>query len=141
MSALNSGFIAFAAFISLSIGTNAKDAAKSCLSYEPSVVNLHGTIKVAKAFGAPGYGEDPKHDAKEHYLQLVLDEPICVVGALENDPDAESEHDVRNIQLVFPAKSFNRALLGKPVTPTGKLFHQITGHHHTRVLMTVDSIR
>jgi len=140
-SALNSRVAAVVFVIGFSTGHDAPKAAESCLSYCPTAVSLPGTVRIAKAYGPPGYGEDPKHDAKEDYPQLVLDKPVCVTGNLDDDPEAEGEQDVRNIQLVFPARPFDHALLGKPVMATGKLFHQVTGHHHTRILMTVDSIR
>jgi hypothetical protein len=59
--------------------------------------------------------------------------------------DSEAEKNVINLQLVFleGQKQYNKysSLQGRRVAVTGTLFHASTGHHHTKVLFTVTSIK
>ena len=108
----------------------------SCLSYEPSVVELSGTI-VRRTF-------PDAQDRPETYWYLDLSLPICVNPDPE-DPDLNyAQKDVRSVQLVFlKHKMFvtNNNLVGKKVTARGTLFAGITAHHHASVLLTVSTLR
>lgn len=109
-------------------------AAGACLKYEPSLVHLRGQIVERSAYGPPGYGEDPAHDSREHFLVLKLDSPICVDGTPDNELDSESEAGVPELMMVPPQ--------GQPIPRgraivSGTLFHAITAHHRTRVLIAV----
>jgi hypothetical protein len=114
---------------------------KVWLSYEPTVVQLKGTLSVKTYYGPPNYGENPESDAKEALPILILSKPVNVRG--NPDPkagfDRRSVEDVREIELVLtmPHKEF----IGKTVLVKGTLFHAFTGHHHTDVLMQVRSIK
>ena len=93
-------------------------------------------------YGPPNYGENPKTDSKESQYVLLLDSPIDVVGSKE-DVITQTEREVRRITLVvidFKANTV-KPLLGSRVVVEGTLFHAHTGHHHTRVLIEVSSIR
>jgi hypothetical protein len=85
-------------------------------------------------YGAPGFGEDPKHDKKEvgYYLDLAV--PLCVLPGSDI-----ARSGVRRIQLVLDEDGYSRLrpLVGKRVTLRGTLFGAITGHHHTPVLLNV----
>jgi hypothetical protein len=107
-----------------------------CLSYEPSVVELTGTITrktFADALGRP-----------EKYWVLEIFQPICV-NEDPKEPDLNyAQKDVRAIQLVFPEqKMYSRYkdLPGKKVIARGTLFAGITAHHHTSVLLTVSTLK
>jgi hypothetical protein len=50
-------------------------SARECLDYEPAILTIQGSASLKPAYGSPGFGEDPKHDAREDYLALVLDMP------------------------------------------------------------------
>lgn len=116
-------------------------AGEICLHYEPAVVELRGTIVLRTFFGPPNYGEDPEIDSRETQGLLELDRPICVARDPTNDANSEDERDQRIITLV-PAPGMNFGNYAKlHVTIRGTLFHAQTGHHHTRVLMTVNSVR
>jgi hypothetical protein len=108
----------------------------SCLPYEPSVVELSGTI-VRRTF-------PDAQDRPETYWYLDLSLPICVNPDPE-DPDLNyAQKDVRSVQLVFlKHKMFvtNNNLVGKKVTARGTLFAGITAHHHASVLLTVSTLR
>ena len=114
--------------------SNAADS--KCLEYGPAIVTLTGTIMSQMQYGPPNYGEDPAHDAKEAYWYLQLDDPICVNGKKDNSEEMEGEKNVRKVQIVY--------LNGYPqgdnwinhrASITGTLFHAVTGHHHTNVLI------
>ena len=108
----------------------------TCLSYEPSVVELTGTI-VRKTF-ADAQGRP------EICWLLDLSRPICV-NQDPKEPDLNyAQKDVRSIQLVFlEQKMFitYRDLLGKKVMARGTLSAGITAHHHTTVLITVGTLK
>ena len=71
---------------------------------------------------------------------LVLDRPVNVRGnsGPKSDYDTWSVEHIRKIQLVL--KGEHDELIGKKVLVKGTLFHGFTGHHHTDVLMDVQSI-
>lgn len=109
-----------------------------CLAYEPSVVSLTGTVRRVPAFGPPNYGESPKTDSREDYAALHLDTPICTRAPPGNVMNG-SQDGLRDLQLVF-TDGAPAALVGAKVTVTGTLFSAQTGHHHTKVLLTVASV-
>lgn len=121
--------------------TAQKTQEKKWLSYQPTVVELKGTLSIKTYYGPPNYGENPDTDAKETLPVLILEKPLNVRG--NPDPkagfDRKSAEDVREIQLVLtmPHKEF----IGKALLVRGTLFHAFTGHHHTEVLMDVRSIK
>jgi hypothetical protein len=60
-------------------------------------------------------------------------------------PDTEdvAEAGIRTMQLVFrDGEAFQQAKkwIGKRISVTGVLYHGITGHHHTTVLLKVKDI-
>jgi hypothetical protein len=82
-----------------------------------------------------------KGDAAATYWLLHLSRPICS-NASSDDP---AEANVTTLQLVFMGSGNEYArykgLVGRSVIISGTLYHQNTGHHHTRVLLTVGDIR
>ena len=110
------------------------------LSYEPTVVELEGTLTIKTFYGPPNYGENPKTDSKEKQWILKLKEPVDVIGdkGPPNDLTFTSVYRVTQMELVLLGRHNN--LIGKQVLVKGTLFHAHTGHHHTDVLMEVQSI-
>lgn len=107
--------------------------------YEPAVVELEGTLVIKTFFGPPNYGEDPGTDEKEDTRILSLDKPINIRSKDETDPVlGPTERDVRELQLVFDGNL--RKWVGKKLMVRGTLFHAHTGHHHTDVLLAVETI-
>jgi hypothetical protein len=110
-----------------------------CLSYEPAVVTLSGTL-VRKTFpGPPNYESVRKGDKPETNWFLDLPESVCVVED-KAEPDLNPKQGaVREIQLVLRPQQYGQheSLVGKRVIVTGTLFGEHTGHHHTPVLLTV----
>jgi hypothetical protein len=117
-------------------------APAGCLSYEPVVVHVHGTL-IRKTFpGPPNYEDIRKGDAAETFWFLRLGSPICV-NEDKSEPELNpSQKDIRRVQLVLEAGAYDKykALLGQRVVATGTLFGSHTGHHHTPVLLTVNSL-
>ena len=113
--------------------------AQKCVAYEPDTVSLSGTIKRRTFAGPPNYESVAKGDQPEQVWVLRLARSICVSAS----GDQEEEKNVSDLQLVFTdAEEYRRykSFVGQPVTVNGGLFHAHTGHHHTTVLLNVNSI-
>ena len=113
---------------------------QNCLSYDPAVVALTGTVKKVTFPGPPNYESVTRGDRPESTWVLYLNHPACV---MKNDLN-DNEGQVLTMQLVFSDPNLvarYKPLLGKQVTVEGTLFHSQTGHHHTKVLITVKHIR
>ena len=119
------------------VGTEA-----AALRYEPSVVELTGTVALEEHFGPPGFGEDPQSDAREVIAVLILDMPVSVEGDPPNVGFNQTSYaNVHRIQLVrgHTDPPFS-PYAGKHVAVSGTLYEGFTGHHHTDVLISVQSI-
>lgn len=113
-------------------------AQRKQVHYGPEKVAVTGKVVSRTFYGPPGYGENPKTDSRESQYLLLLDRPIDVLST----PEFETERGVKQITLVvvdFKATPV-RPWLHQRVTIEGTLFHAITGHHHTRVLIEVSTI-
>jgi hypothetical protein len=118
--------------------------AGECLDYEPAIVTIRGSVSLMPAYGPPGFGEDPEHDAREDYLALTFNPPACTKVGLNSLMENVAEADIRAIQLVFRnGEEFQQAKqwIGETIAVTGSLYHGFTGHHHTAVLLKVSEIR
>jgi hypothetical protein len=116
-------------------------SAEECLQCEPATVTIEGSVSLKPAYGPPGFGEDPRHDAREDYLALTLDTPVCVTASSKPQTEDIAESDIKTVQLVFRnSEALRRAKhwIGKKTSVTGSLYHGFTGHHHTTVLLNVD---
>ncbi|WP_322404040.1 DUF4431 domain-containing protein [Massilia luteola] len=94
---------------------------------------MSGTVTIETFFGPPGYGESPATDLKEQQAILHLTKPLCTVASQDNP----AEHDQATVTLVPMGKFSLQPFAGKLVTVSGPLFHAITGHHHTPVLIAI----
>jgi Domain of unknown function (DUF4431) len=113
-----------------------------CLSYEPSVVKVAGTLGRKTVPGPPNYESVSNGDRPETYWFVQLSRPVCV-GEDEKEPDLyPAKKDVGSIQLVLTPDAYAacKELVGKRVVASGTLFGAITGHHHTPVLLTVRTL-
>jgi len=115
---------------------------ESCLAYEPSVVQLTGTL-IRQTFPVPpNYQSVNQGDAPETGWYIQLAHPICV-DEDKHEPDLNpAQKSVQKIQLVVDPSVYKtqKYLVGKLVTVSGTLFGAHTGHHHTPVLLTVKSL-
>lgn len=113
-----------------------------CLSYEPAVVTLSGTL-VRKTFpGPPNYESVKTGDKPETSWFLDLPERVCV-NEDKSEPDLNPKQSgIHEIQLVIQPEQYqqHKGMVGRKVLATGTLFGEHTGHHHTPVLLTVRTL-
>lgn len=126
-------------FFALAFATQAL-AAPPCLKYEPEVVELKGKVKRVVFPGPPNYESVKAGDQPEPYYVLFLPNGVCVQGDPKDEINFETEKDIKSMQLMITDYKKYRPLLGKNVTVTGQLMHSHTGHHHTNVLVQVESM-
>jgi hypothetical protein len=112
-----------------------------CLKYEPAVVELKGTLKQVVFPGPPHFKSLQKGDTPETYWVLELGREECVDGDPEDELNTEPEDNVRSFQLILDSYDKYRKLVGKSAIVKGTLLHSFTGHHHTPVLLYVETIR
>lgn len=127
---------------SATAGLGQTTARAHCLSYEPSVVKLTGTLFRKTYPGPPNYEDVRRGDRPETSWFLKLSKPACV-NADKEQPDLNPAHEnIRTVQLVIPAEFYKKYkhLVGLRVIATGTLYGEFTGHHHTPVLLTVKSL-
>ena len=108
--------------------------------YEPDIVRLTGILRESTCPGPPEYESVERGDAPEHIFVLVLDSPIhvCDIPPKENSWN-EPEDNVSEIQVAASTRD-TQHLVGKHVAITGSLFHAITAHHRTEVVMIDNDI-
>lgn len=115
-------------------------AAPPCLKYEPAVVELKGKVKRVVFPGPPNYESVKAGDEPEPYYVLFLPKGVCVQGDPKDEINSETEKEIKSMQLMINDYKKYRPLLGKNVTVKGQLMHSHTGHHHTKVLVQVESM-
>lgn len=105
--------------------------------YEPFVVTLSGQVYTQTFPGRPNYEDIKAGDEKEIHWILDLESPISVVPREGKDPDGlnDPEESVRKIQIVMMPEYRFRFQNGKRYKISGSLFHAISGHHRTPVLI------
>lgn len=111
-----------------------------CFDYEPSIVELTGTMKRVVFPGPPNYESVKEGDEPEIYWVLSLDAAICVNGDSKSDFNT-SESKIKSLQLLIGKYNKYRYLLGQKVKVKGMLTHSFTGHHHTLVMLGVRDIK
>ncbi len=115
----------------------------ACLSYEPAIVQITGTLVRTTYPGPPNYENIRKGDRVETYWLINLNSPACV-NENKAEPDLDPElKSVTSIQLVLNANAYHRfkSLMGKRVAVSGTLSGGNTGHNHTRVLLTIRDMK
>jgi hypothetical protein len=112
------------------------------LTYEPDVVELRGAVVRGTFPGPPKYSDISQGDKSETAWILNLVEAVCV------EPKASDSlypglSGVMRVQLVLDPGQYKKflPLLEQKVAVSGKLFSAHTGHHHTKLLITVKDIR
>jgi hypothetical protein len=108
--------------------------------YESETYTLAGNLSEKVFYGPPGYGQDTTKDERIVTYILKLYRPIDVYSEKKKDDPSATEKNVAEIQLVI--KENAKVLpVNKNVSVKGKLFHGVSGHHLTAVLMDVVEIR
>ena len=118
---------------------------QTCLHYGPSAVTLEGTV-IRRPYPGPPNDESARQgDRPDTVLILSIPKPICVApDSASDESDKQPESGVRELQLAIGTDSVwaqLRAAHGSRLRVTGELFHAISGHHRTRVLIWVIQIR
>jgi hypothetical protein len=115
----------------------------NCLDYQPNQVVLRGKLARQVFPGRPNFADVRKGDEPEDSLILHLTKPICVNDNTSVDMTADAESNVQEVQLVVANSDDWKkvaALAGSEIAVSGSLFHRVTGHHHTAVLITVTNL-
>jgi hypothetical protein len=123
--------------------------ANPILHYEPAVVELTGIIEQQTFPGPPNYESIANGDEIEKGWYLQLSEPVEVVKTKNDDSstNSETERNVKIMQLTWDDENpkLDKAIRNSTkkknkVRLKGDLFHRLTGHHHSKVLMSVDQL-
>ncbi len=126
----------------LLLGSCSSASGQKCLEYGPTV-SLTGTLRSQVFPGPPNYESIKRGDRKETAITLTLVARACTAGTDHQGFDVP-ETGIRETQLVIMKDArwkTVRRLMGKRAIVTGTLFHAHTGHHRTKVLIDVASIR
>lgn len=118
---------------------NAEGVRCTELNYGPTQVKLTGRILQRVYPGPPNYQSIRAGDRREVADILQLAKKICVRADM-TDLVNEAERNIKEIQLVFLDRQSWENDSSKRVIVGGRLFHAHSGHHHTKVLLEVDSI-
>lgn len=132
------------AYILCALSVASAVAKSAVYHYDPEKVELRGKIEMQSFAGRPGYESVKNGDEIERGWYLKLNQPIDVEVRKDTvDPNASSEKDVKVLQLAINYRTVakNELAVGKEVLVSGHLFHAFTGHHHARVLLSVDRIK
>ena len=132
----------FSSTILLLLLATPASAKSNIYHYAPEIVELYGTIELQTFPGRPGYESIKKGDEIERGWYLRLDHPIEVQKRKKDaDPNSSTETNVKILQLAMGIGTPTDNLpLGKKICVRGYLFHAISGHHHSRVLINVKRI-
>lgn len=115
-------------------------AAAPCLRDGPDTVQLTGRLERRTFYGPPGYGGDPRRDARETGFYLALAAPVCTVAGPGGASD-DAKSGVRLVQLVLDPAGYRelRPSVGRAVVVRGTLFTAHAGHHHAPLRLDVAS--
>ena len=114
-------------------------SAGQCLTYQGQVT-IRGTLSKHTFPEQPNYESIAAGDHAATYFFVEPHPPICVAPGNLADGDL-GERRVKRVQLVFSENSSNgsyetlRPYLGQNVVCGGSLYHAISGHHHSPVLL------
>ena len=117
---------------------SASATAGSCLTYQGKVALL-GRLSERTFPEQPNYESIAKGDAAATYFFVSPHQPFCVSAGDPEDSEP-AEPRIESVQLAFApgevAYDALRPYLGRDVECGGVLFHAISGHHHTPVILS-----
>lgn len=141
-------FLTFSFFLITATLAHAVNSQKRIIvHYEPEVVELRGTLEIQTFPGPPNYESIKDGDKTETSWYLRLPNTIDV---LPTDPKSLNNSEVeRNVKILQLAIGFNNSVWrkldfiskGTSASVRGTLYHRSNGHHHSRVLLSVDQLR
>ena len=116
---------------------------EECLNYEPQKVQLEGMLYEKSFPGPPNYEDIKKGDKEEKFWLVKTIVKFCVNDTKDNWAGKlvkQSEVQLVLLSSVFDFYTTKKSLLGQKVIIKGTLFPQMSGHHKTEVLITVESL-
>ena len=114
----------------------AANAPGQCLPLDDHTVILTGRVILRTYPGPPNYEDIRRGDRPETQLILILPRPICAEGRGISGMPLHID-DVSEITLV-PSEEVPRIRpVGSVFTVSGTLFEAHTGHHRTKLLLTL----
>ena len=111
--------------------------------FDPSTVELLGTVETQTFPGPPGYASIKQGDEIERGWFLRLKEPVTVeANKPTTDLGWKTERHVRVLHMAIDWQRIpeKRLAAGRVVRIQGKLFNRQNGHHHSRVLIDVGEL-
>jgi hypothetical protein len=105
------------------------------IPYDQNYVHIHifGNLLLKQFYGPPNYGEISEIDRIESYYVLQLYEPIIFTNGLKTET-------VEEIQLILNDNIRKEFTINWSYIIDGRAFFAETGHHHTPIIIIVDSI-
>lgn len=125
------------------IGQMKAEPANKCLSLEPTVVQLTGTIISRTYPGPPNYENIKQGDEPETYWFLELRARACIDFGETSDFGGVQRTEVGRVQLTFRSANAERTaehLAGEQITLTGSLLSGATRDHRIPVLLWVTDV-
>lgn len=131
-------------FIFVLILLSPATALAECLK-DGEKVAFTGKISRETFPGPPNYESIDDGDTPETYWILTINTPRCVVAeSIEDGSLYKVAKSTTRFQLAFEDPTVykqQKTLVEKNATVTGQLFAGHTGHHHTKALISVKSIK
>lgn len=107
-------------------------------------VSFAGNISRETFPGRPNYNSIDDGDEPETYWILTIESPHCVVAeSMEDGALYEVARTTTRFQLAFEDSTVyqtQKSLIENKAIVKGKIFIGMTGHHHTKALISVSSI-
>ncbi len=108
-------------------------------------VTFTGTVSRETFPGPPNYESIDDGDTPETCWILTISTPQCVTTeSMEDGALDEVAKSITRFQLVFEDASIynsQKDLVGNAAVVDGQLFVGVSGHHHTKALVSVKSIK
>ena len=134
-------FVRYLFFILMGVASIVSGATDMSVYYEPAIISIEGILEKHTFPGRPNYANIAEGDEPERGVYLRLDAVIKQV--MPNPKEIyswEAENDITVMQLSVDPKQYWSFREGDHVRLTGSLYQGHNGHHHTRVLMSVDKL-
>jgi hypothetical protein len=112
--------------------------------FQPKKTELIGIIESQTFPGPPNYESIASGDEIESGWYLKLQEPVDVAYSPDEKPmdnDAPTKN-IKVVQLIVDYDMPYKKLIinGRRVKIKGSLFSKLTGHHHARILLNINSL-
>ena len=111
--------------------------------FDPTTVELFGTVEIQTFPGPPGYESIENGDEIERGWYLRLKTPVTVeANKPTTDLGCKTEKHVQVVHMAIDWQRISERKLAtsKTVRVTGRLFNRQNGHHHSRILIDVTEV-